>query len=169
MSVQNRESLDAVTLAEFERMWAFMRTFLRQEHNDDGTHPFGEWQPYTVQWEGGPIADAQPSIGDGRLTGKYTRIGNTVTVSIHLYVGATTDPGAVSNTWLFSLPFPVLHTEFPLYFGVASKHGMLAHALFRGTQVYAYDFNGNWGSSDPFASGFSDNLWITGTYEAAPQ
>lgn len=43
------------------------------------------------------------SIGNGSLTGSYTRVGNIVTATINLTAGSTTNFG--SGMFVFSLPF----------------------------------------------------------------
>jgi hypothetical protein len=57
-------------------------------------------ETYTVTWT---AAGSAPSIGNGTLTGSYSRNGNTVVVSISLNIGSTTNLGA--GAWSFSLPF----------------------------------------------------------------
>jgi hypothetical protein len=43
-----------------------------------------------------------PTLGDGTLTGHYTRIGNFVNAWIYWLFGSTTDKG--SGTYIFTLP-----------------------------------------------------------------
>ena len=54
---------------------------------------------YTVSWTG---SVSNPAIGNGSLTGLYTRTGRFVTAQVDLEIGTTTTMG--SGTWFFSLP-----------------------------------------------------------------
>lgn len=59
------------------------------------------WQPYTVAWT---AATTNPTIGNGVMTGRYTKDERgTCHVSIRLVPGSTTAFG--SGTYLFSVPF----------------------------------------------------------------
>lgn len=55
---------------------------------------------YTPAWTG---ASSDPAIGDGSLTGYYTRHGRMITAAVRLVIGSTTTFG--SGAWSFSLPF----------------------------------------------------------------
>ena len=56
------------------------------------------WQSYTPAWTGG-----SPSIGNGTLSGYYSRKGKSVFCRILMAAGSTTTFG--SGGWSFSLPF----------------------------------------------------------------
>lgn len=59
---------------------------------------------YAVTWTNS--AGANPSIGNGQLTGTYFKYGRMVTVHIEVYGGSTTTWGAGgSDFWQFSVPF----------------------------------------------------------------
>jgi hypothetical protein len=58
----------------------------------------GVWNDYNVLW----TATSNPTLGDGTLWGRYTRIGNTVHAVVRLAYGTTTTPG--TGGWVFSLP-----------------------------------------------------------------
>lgn len=57
-------------------------------------------QTYTVTWTG---ATTNPAIGNGTLSGHYSKRGRTVTVNLRLVCGSTTTFG--SGGWFFSLPY----------------------------------------------------------------
>lgn len=59
--------------------------------------PVTDWQSYTPSWLGG-----SPSIGNGTLTGKWRRVGDSVELSIAMVSGTTTTYGG--GNWAFSLP-----------------------------------------------------------------
>jgi hypothetical protein len=148
-----------------------MAGFLTVEHTEDCRHTLGEWQDYSVRWLTTSPA-ALPSLGDGRLTGRYTRIGNTVHLRIELAIGATTSVG--TGAWLFTLPAthagPVT-ADNPLPIGIAYSnlgHGM-AMVGTGDAPCFAIDAGGN------FFSNLTPNTWTAGskfvliaTYEAAP-
>ena len=57
----------------------------------------GTWTP---SWTSTGV---QPTLGNGSLTGKYTRIGNTVTATLYFGAGSTTNFG--TGVWRFTMPF----------------------------------------------------------------
>lgn len=57
---------------------------------------------YSPTWS--QSSGLQPSIGNGSLTGKYTRNGYLVKFDMSLTVGSTTSFGNSSSAWQFSLP-----------------------------------------------------------------
>ena len=59
----------------------------------------GGWAAWTPSWT---ASTTNPTIGDGTLTGRYSRIGNIVIASIYLLFGSTSNAGA--GTYYFSLP-----------------------------------------------------------------
>ena len=56
---------------------------------------------YTPTW--GSLTGGAPAIGDGTLTGSWTKIGKQVTALIRLVVGASTTFGG--GDWYFTLPY----------------------------------------------------------------
>lgn len=58
---------------------------------------------YTPTWT--QSSGTQPSLGDGTLTGYYSRSGNIVTVMLRFVAGSTTTYGNSGTGYLFSLPF----------------------------------------------------------------
>ncbi|MEU0831304.1 hypothetical protein [Streptomyces sp. NPDC005969] len=74
---------------------------MNQEIRDQFNSMFGAWTTYTPTWT---AATTNPSIGNGTLTGRYMKVGRTVTVSLLLIPGSTTTLG--SGVYLFGLPFP---------------------------------------------------------------
>jgi hypothetical protein len=61
--------------------------------------PITDWVGYTPVWDG---STTQPSIGNGILSGKWRRVGDSMEVSIYLEIGSTTNVG--SGTWRLTLP-----------------------------------------------------------------
>ena len=60
----------------------------------------GAWTPFTPAWTG---STTNPSIGNGTLTGRYTKMGRTVMCEIFVAPGSTTNFG--SGTYLLTVPF----------------------------------------------------------------
>lgn len=66
----------------------------------------GAWSVFTPTWSlaGGSIV-SNPSLGNGTLSGRYARIGNTVFYNISLTMGSSTTVGAGTGSyWTFSAP-----------------------------------------------------------------
>ena len=59
----------------------------------------GAWTTYTPGWTG----TTNPSLGNGSLVGRYTRIGRTIIGGVVLTIGSTTTGG--SGSWSWDLPF----------------------------------------------------------------
>ncbi len=59
----------------------------------------GPWQTYTPTWAG---VTTNPSIGNGTLSAKYRRVGDSIELIINVQGGSTTTYG--SGIWSFSLP-----------------------------------------------------------------
>lgn len=74
---------------------------LNTEIRDQFNSQYAAWTTYTPTWSG----PTPPTLGNGTLTGRYIKIGRTVTVSIILTVGSTTTLG--SGAYTYSLPFTV--------------------------------------------------------------
>lgn len=61
----------------------------------------GAWVAYTPIWT---AYTGTPSLGNGTITGKYTKVGKTVTAVVTLTFGSTTSASGTS-VWYISLPF----------------------------------------------------------------
>lgn len=62
----------------------------------------GEWVSYTPTL--GTISGTAPTVGNGTLTGYYTRVGKTVIASVRLQFGTTSTFGEAGAAWTVSLP-----------------------------------------------------------------
>lgn len=60
-----------------------------------------DWQSYTPTWAS--VDNVAPSLGNGTITGKWRRVGDTLNLSINLTMGSTTTYGTGTG-WTFSLP-----------------------------------------------------------------
>jgi hypothetical protein len=67
--------------------------------NDIDNNIFLENKTYTPAWTG---SSSNPSIGNGSITGNYSRLGRFVFATIELVIGSTTTLG--SGFWFFGLP-----------------------------------------------------------------
>jgi hypothetical protein len=134
----------------------------------------GTWTP-TWAVESG----AAPSIGNGTLTGRYTKIGRVVTVELGLVGGSTTTFGG--GNWRFNYPITPASIvtggkvfTAPAYCEDAGTGWTVGTGVGRGTTYWDIDMQptGTVGVNrvtfnDPFTWTTGDNLAITFTYTAA--
>jgi hypothetical protein len=163
--VVNGHRLRDPELDEFRKLTANLRQYLSVEHADDGTHRIGYWEPYPVVW----AASTAPTLGNGQLTGRTMRVGETVFYAVHLVFGSTTNGG--SGTWFFSVPEP----STGLLLNVASTIGIDASpagyypavAVVSGSSIgfNVADANGPWDASTPITWATGDGLIVSGHYE----
>lgn len=118
-----------------------------------------EFISYTPTWGGD---SGNPAIGDGTLTGKYVRIGNTVTVHINMTAGSTTTFG--TGNWFFSLPFTPAQTGqlgqvYMLDTGTAERAGRI-RASSAGKNFYPHTINGT--SADAKINATAPWTWAAG-------
>ncbi|MFJ8821635.1 hypothetical protein ACIREE_07615 [Streptomyces sp. NPDC102467] len=143
------------------------------------------WVDYKPTW--GAENGAAPSIGNGTLTGSYTKLGTVVHVRIYLKIGSTTNLAAQSTNgnWTFSLPVPPLSTAWKLdgrtLTAVAFDSDSSTQLFHQGTALVAtagggtarslrdgYAGNaGIWDKGLPFTWAAGDVLSVYGTYESA--
>ena len=132
----------------------------------------GAWSSYTPAWTSTGTA---PALGNGTLTGAYERVGNTVSLRAVLTLGSTSTVG--TGTYRLSLP-------------VAPKVGSLLTALFKDASASGARYSGTVeivaatttgdnmrihvgsgtvtvGATVPVVPANGDELYISGTYEAA--
>ena len=65
----------------------------------------GAWTSYTPTWT---ASGSNPSLGNGVLVGRYSKVGRVVTVHINLIPGSTTTYGSGNYSW--ALPFAAANT-----------------------------------------------------------
>ena len=133
----------------------------------------GAWTTYTPAWTG---STTNPVLGNGTLTGRYSKFGRDVRFHLNLICGSTTTYG--SGIYSFSLPF----TPASLGASMIGNAHLLGSARWGGQVVIA---SGVATISNFFATSSSDNrlafhtpsvpeamangsqLRITGSYESA--
>jgi len=132
------------------------------------------WTSFTPTWTS---TGTQPSLGNGTLTGRYQRIGNTFHFRIELVAGSTTTYG--TGTWTFSLPFTPTsqgnRVPFPgLAFDVSAGalysvfgQWVSGASILAFSQVGATGQIGGLGPTAPFTWANTDRLTICGTCELA--
>lgn len=129
----------------------------------------GTWANYSVTWTADSSA---PSLGDGELVGRYSRIGNVVFVRMTFDAGASTTFG--SGFWGFSLPVTGVDSSASLGTayamdgdGVPMIFGAVRPGSTTALQILDLATSGQWGSLIPFtwAVGYSFTLELV--YEAA--
>ncbi|MFE4679179.1 hypothetical protein [Streptomyces sp. NPDC056723] len=72
---------------------------LNAEIRDQFSSMFDTWTTYTPAWT---ASTTNPVLNNGSLTGRYIKIGRTVTCNINLVTGSTTTYGSGNHS--FSLP-----------------------------------------------------------------
>lgn len=60
----------------------------------------GVWQDYAPTWSS--LSNPQPAIGNGTMTAKYRRVGDSVELQVAISPGSTTTFG--TDEWYFGLP-----------------------------------------------------------------
>lgn len=142
------------------------------QYSDAGTSTVldGIAVAYTPTWT---AVSVNPALGNGTITGRYVRIGNTVHVNIRLVIGTTTTLG--TGAWFFSLPFTgdvaiqnytgtayLLHTGISEYAGVVKWDSSNGARIFTGAQPAT-----TVAAAVPFAWAATDELDIQITYPVA--
>lgn len=134
----------------------------------------GEWTSYTPTWTAGTT---NPTLGNGTLIGRYSRVGRMITFHINLTIGSTTNLGSGSYAW--ALPVPV--TSVDVHF-VGNAHIIAGGPRYggqclmstTGTTTAAYfpitSSNTNLqvvNPTNPASLASGHQVRLTGTYEAA--
>lgn len=137
----------------------------------------GAWTAFTPAWKDG-AGGAALSIGNGTLTGAYSKAGRRVAFRIVLIRGTTTNLGTTAH--VFEVPFAPATLYAPMGAAFvqdasAATTGSLPHTWYCinasseivvvGTGGRRIDNNGFGTAPTAWATG--DTVQITGTYEAA--
>lgn len=138
----------------------------------DFANAFGAWGSYTPTW--GSTGTA-PAIGNGSIGGAYLQVQKTVMFRMFMQTGSTSTYG--TGAYTISLPVNTLSVVDQLVDMVAfdSSTGLYyrgigkinSGALQRGYFVDGVASTAGWTPTVPFTWASGDQLWITGTYEAA--
>lgn len=123
------------------------------------------WATYPVAWG---AASTSPSLGNGTLTGGYTKVGVLVHVQILFAAGSTTTFG--TGRWTFTLPFAAAENTCLAAVAIddsaTSRFAGVAWVT-TGTGVFAIapGAGGNgFANTSPFTWAVNDGLLINGTY-----
>jgi hypothetical protein len=124
---------------------------------------------YTPTWTG---SSQNPAIGNGTITGRYMRDGKTVTATINIVAGSTTNFGL--GNWIFTLPFTADTTVSPIgsaqIFDASTGTvyvGLVVNISSTTMVVYSHNTTEALGFAVPMTWATSDALRLTFTYEAA--
>lgn len=134
------------------------------------------WTSYspTITADGGGF-----SLGNGTLTGRYKQLGKIVFFSLKFVFGSTSSGG--TGHWNFSLPVTAYDSNFSFSASILDDgiawYGGIANGNYTGsTTTFAVitpntsSSSTTWvsvGNGGPFTWGTSDNITISGSYEAA--
>lgn len=134
----------------------------------------GTWTSYTPTWRG---LTTNPALGNGTLSGAWSKLGRTRTVRINLLPGSTTTYG--TGSWAFDLPAAAAvvngFTGFPIWLGdaygfeagVANRFGVSRVLSGESVLTITDDSASRWDATTPHTWAFSDMLAIQITYETA--
>lgn len=125
----------------------------------------GAYTAFTPTWSG--------SIGNGNLTGLYTKVGRTVLYEISCLMGSTTTYGV--GAWTFTVPVTAANAGRPagtatMYDSSAGFARYMRHAFLNTTGVIALQAEAPGTflqATVPFTWATSDLLVISGHYQAA--
>lgn len=131
---------------------------------------------YTPTWTG---ASANPSIGNGTLTGYYVKIGRLAVVHIIIAAGSSTNEG--TGAWFLTTPYNVDTDYGNTVCGIATYYDSSASAFYTGivtinetggsSKVQARTSNAApstvWGSGAPVTIGTDDKVSLLFFFETA--
>lgn len=126
------------------------------------------WASYTPTWTS---TGTQPALGNGTISGAWTKIGRTVHYVISMTTGATSTYG--TGVYLWSLPTPAAGGSRPgsnCYIVDSSVGTQFPRAVRQNssTVVFALSEAGVFvGPTAPMTWAAGDSIVIAGTYEAA--
>ena len=99
---------------------------------------------YTPTWT--QASGTQPALGNGTLTGKWSRSGYTASVSLRLVIGSTTTTGNSATGYVFSLPFKGHLSEdqrgIPVFIEIGSTSYAAWAAIGAGADSFTLSYNG---------------------------
>ena len=125
----------------------------------------------TLAAEASASTGTQPALGNGTISGVYTKVGRTVHYALTMTTGGTSTYG--TGVYLWSLPTPAASTSRPgsnCYIVDASAGTQLPRTVRQNssTVVFAFSEAGVFvGPTAPMTWASGDSISIAGTYEAA--
>jgi hypothetical protein len=113
----------------------------------------GAWYTYTPTWS---ATTTSPTLGNGSLTGRWTRIGNTITLQVRIQFGSTTTAG--SGSYRFTYPSDLAPAGSTLFApGTFICYDDSSGQIFHGhtwnlssTEWAAYSGTSGWSNTSPF-------------------
>lgn len=129
----------------------------------------GAWADYTPVWASTGTAVA---LGNGTITGRYSRTGNTVHFSINMITGSSSTYGTGTYSW--TLPYTsgaeeqfACHGRFGHDSAIYSVDGQIAVSD-TACRFFGSDGTAAIGTTIPVTWDNADSFRIFGTYEATP-
>jgi hypothetical protein len=137
---------------------------IHQDVQDEITAMRAAWTTYTPTWD---ATSSSPSIGNGSIVGRYRQVGKTVTFSIVLTVGSTTNVG----TGIYEFGLPVAARSVDEVVVAAHQTGPTVNYMGRGasTTVLRLNLTTTDANATHTSTGATNGtvVRISGTYEAA--
>lgn len=164
------------TPATFSASEVVSATKMNTEVRDAFTGIQSAWTPFTPTWTASSV---NPAIGNGSFSGSaHMRVGKTIHFRIVITMGSTTTYG--TGNWFLALPITPVSTLGRIQFnasyldtgtadraGVATWDSATSKLLLQGPPTTAGAALTGVGSTFPHTWANTDQLVVSGTYEAA--
>lgn len=123
----------------------------------------GDWASYTPIWSS---SGTQPVLGNGQLSGRYTRVGKTVYFEFLFIYGSTSNAGTGAYWW----NLPLTAAGYATFVGKYLRSGatyQVCMGVFRDAnsfQMLAHGVASQFGATVPFAWAVNDQFQVSGFY-----
>ncbi len=124
-----------------------------------------DWTSFATTWT---AASVNPAIGNGTITGKYRRTGNSVTYHVSITMGSTTTTG--TGEWYLDLPYAAadevsIGSALAWESGIGKDEGTCWLNSVTGLQAISDINASDWGDAVPFTWADGDIYRVSITYE----
>lgn len=159
------------------RTWTAGETVTAALMNSDTRDPIkalaDAYTSYSPTWT---ASSSNPAIGNGTLTGGYTRVGKFISFRIAITMGSTTTFG--SGQWRLTLPVAARNELWGFFVTARDNSGPARYAVYASWSSSGYielyapattagNADRTLTSGVPFTWATDDNLFVHGEYEAA--
>jgi hypothetical protein len=159
------------------RTWTAGETVTAALMNSDTRDPIkalsDAYTAYTPTWT---AASTNPVIGNGSITGAYTRVGKFISFRVAITMGSTTTSG--TGQWRLTLPVTARSElwgffvtarddSVPARYAVYASWSSSGYVEFYAPATTAGNADRTITGTSPFTWAQNDNLFIHGEYEAA--
>jgi len=123
----------------------------------------GDWASYTPVWSS---SGTQPTLGNGQLSGRYTRVGKTVYFEFLFVYGSTSNAGTGAYWW----NLPLTAAGYATFVGKYLRSGatyQVCMGVFKDAnsfQMLAHGVASQFGATVPFVWAVNDQFQVSGFY-----